>query len=152
MQMNLIRQAWLLLLIPLMGCSGKEKLDFVHIEGTLMLDGKPLPLALVEFMPELKGYGAEMNSTAVTDAKGKFVLVRGAEPGTVIGTHRVVVNEGPPPAGTRGQDAASQTKLGEYMRALTNRPIPEKFGNYAATPARAVIKEENKNLIVELKR
>ena len=34
------------------GCSNKEKIVLVEIEGKLMMDGKPVPLAQIDFMPE----------------------------------------------------------------------------------------------------
>lgn len=135
-----------------LGCGGKEPLQVVEVEGTLLLDEKPLPLAFVEFMPELKGHGAEANSNAMTDEQGKFKLMHGAEPGAVIATHRVVVNEGQPPAGARGQDAASQTKLTDYMNSLKNRPIPGRYGSYSTSNARVEIKGEDKKLVVKLTR
>ena len=134
------------------GCGSKEPLGMVEVEGTLLLDDKPLPLALIEFMPELKGHGAEANSTAVTDVEGKFKLVRGNDAGAVVASHRVVVNEGPPPAGARGQDAASQAKLTEYMNALKNRPIPARYSNYSQTPLRVEIKAADKNLVLKMTR
>lgn len=142
----------LLCLGLMLGCGGKEPLSLVEIEGTLLLDDKPLPLAQVEFMPELKGHGAEANSYAVTDENGKFKLLKGAEFGAVVATHRVVVNEAPPPAGARGQDEASQAKLTQYMNSLKNRPIPPRYSNFSATTAKVEIKAADKNLIVKLTR
>ena len=152
--MRILRDMMCLAILgTLMGCGGgKEPLVMVEVEGTLLLDDKPLPLAQVEFMPEFKGHGAEANSSAVTDENGKFKLQRGSEFGAVIATHRVVVNEGPPPDGTRGQDAASQAKLTEYMSALKNRPIPTKYANFSASTARVEIKAADKNLVIKLTR
>lgn len=141
-----------LCVIALPGCSPKQPPPMVIIEGTLKLNGQPLGLALIEFMPELKDFGAQMNSNAVTDANGKFRLMRGDQPGAVVASHRVVINEGPPPSGTRGQDAASQAMLTEYMSQLKNRPIPSRFGNYSATPLRVEVKEENRDLVIEMNR
>lgn len=135
-----------------LGCGTKEPLSMVEVEGTLLLNDQPLPLALVEFMPELKGHGAQSNSTALTDAEGKFKLVRGNENGAVIASHRVVVNEGPPPAGARGQDEASQAKLTQYMNSLKNRPIPPQYSNYSQTPLRVDIKAADKNLVLKMTR
>ncbi|MBL8822506.1 MAG: hypothetical protein JNJ77_07965 [Planctomycetia bacterium] len=139
-------------LVLLLGCSGKPIPQFVVTEGTLMLDGKPLPLALVEFMPDVKNFGAEVNSTAVTDANGKFVMICGNTLGAMVATHRVVINEGPPPAGTRGQDAESQTKLAEYTSKLTNRPIPANYGNFSSTPLRVEITAEKRDHILNMKK
>ena len=43
-------------------------------EAHLTLDGQPLPMAYVEFVPELKNFGAEYTSSAVTDENGKFEM------------------------------------------------------------------------------
>lgn len=74
------------------GC-GKEY-ELAEVEGVLLLDGKPLPQALVEFHPDgTKG----PSSGAETDSEGKFVL-RYFQPGAaahaggaVVGRHKVIV-------------------------------------------------------------
>lgn len=139
-------------LLLILGCSGKPVPQFVVTEGTLMMDGKPVPLALVEFMPDVKQFGAEVNSSAVTDANGKFSLICGNTPGAMVATHRVVINEGPPPAGTRGQDAESQARLAEYTSKLTNRPIPPIYGNFSSTPLRVEITAEKRDHVLNMKK
>lgn len=134
------------------GCSGKETIIMVPIEGTLLLDGKPLPQAQVEFMPEFKGHGAQANSYAITDDKGKFKLINGAEEGAAIATHRVVINDAPPPASARGQDEASQQRLTDYVNSLKNRPIPVMYQTYTATPLRVEVKAEKRDIVIELRR
>jgi hypothetical protein len=60
--------------VGLVGC-GKRLPPIVSVEGTVVLDGKPLPRAAVEFMPVLDDFGAETVSAAITDDKGHFVLI-----------------------------------------------------------------------------
>lgn len=135
------------------GCSNKEKIVLVPVEGKLMMDGKPVPLAKIDFMPEFKGHGAESNSYAITDDKGQFVLLYGAgEPGCAIATHRVVINEAPVTADMRGQDEASQNRLAAYNNSLKNRPLPLNYQSYSSTPLKIEITGEKKDLIVELRR
>lgn len=134
------------------GCSNKEAIVLVPVEGKLMMDGKPVPLARIEFMPEFKGHGADANSYAITDENGKFVLAKGTEPGVAIATHRVVINEAPPPDGTRGQDDASQAKLAAYTRTLKNRPLNSRYQIYSSTPLRVEITGEKHDLVIEMHR
>lgn len=134
------------------GC-GKTPPQVVEVEGVLYLDDQPLPFAQVEFMPELKHFGAEYNSMAVTDAQGRFKLeCSNGQPGAAVATHRVVITEGPPPEGARGMDARSQTRLAEYMANLPNRPIPEYLGNYSKTPVRVEVKPDQKSYEIRIQR
>ena len=64
----------LVALLSSTGCSPKMP-PVVPVSGTVYLDGQPLPLARLEFVPELKNFGAESNSTAVTDEAGHFTLI-----------------------------------------------------------------------------
>ena len=112
------------------GCTKKPP-SFTPAEGTVTLNGQPLPHAKVEFCPELENFGAEFNSTAVTDEKGHFSF--GAD-GAAVGKHKVVILDGPPPAEARGMSEKAQNALTEYKKNLKNRPIPSKYGSYSQTP------------------
>jgi hypothetical protein len=117
--------------LVVLGCA-KTPPPVTAVEGTVLLDGKPLPHALVQFMPESSDFGAELNSTGVTDEMGHFTVtcMRSNEPGAVVGKHKVVVSEGPVP----GEIKRNQEKVAEFTAKLKNRPIPANYGNYTATP------------------
>lgn len=72
------------------GCGrGDAGPELAPVSGTVTLDGKPLPGAIVTFFPEaVKGspaYGA-------TDSAGKFTLRSTRDrAGTVLGSHRVEI-------------------------------------------------------------
>ncbi|MFT3882280.1 MAG: hypothetical protein QM703_21840 [Gemmatales bacterium] len=135
------------------GCSGKEKIVLVPVEGKLMMNGQPVPLARIEFMPEFKGHGAESNASATTDETGKFVLqFATGETGCAIAKHKVVINEAPVAANMRGQDEASQNRYAEYARTLKNRPLPANYQMYSTTPLTIEITGEKRDLLVEMKR
>ncbi len=76
------------------GCTPKLP-AIVPVSGTVYLDGKPLAFANIEFVPELRDFGAESNSTAVTDEEGHYSLVCSyrQQPGAVVATHHVLVME-----------------------------------------------------------
>lgn len=122
------------------GCSPSPPV-LVPVEGTVTLDGVPLPFARVEFVPDLKQFGAEYGSTAVTDENGRFVLVctLGKRPGAVVGTHKVLVAEHTPDD-LREANPATQAKLAEYRAKLKNRPIPDAYASLARSPLTVEVK------------
>jgi hypothetical protein len=82
--------------IPMTGCSGTKIPPLGLVEGTVSLDGVPLPSAIVVFTPDGQG----RSSTAVTDTAGHYALtflrdIRGAN----VGTHTVRITTA---TGTRG--------------------------------------------------
>jgi len=148
-----LRRLGLLVVLATAGCA-KTPPSVTEVEGVLLLDKKPLPNAQIEFVPELKDFGAEMNSLAVTDDKGFFRLTchYKSQAGAVVGTHRVVVSEAPTPAEMRGMDGASQAKYAEYRARLKNRPIPDVYSTAGRTPLRVEVKPDQKTYEIELSR
>jgi hypothetical protein len=144
--MNNSQRSWLLglaaataLLSP--GCSPKMP-PVVPVSGTVYLDGKPLPLACIEFVPDLKDFGAESNSYAITDEEGRYSLTFGSQQisGAVTAKHRVVVTEYIP-SEYRGLSAKAQQQLAEYQKKLKNRPIPDGYGVVSRTPLEVEVKK-----------
>jgi hypothetical protein len=121
--------------VALSGCA-RVPPPVTGAEGTVLLDGKPLPQAQVEFVPELRNFGAEMDSLAMTDDQGHFRLTctYKEQPGAVVGKHHVLVTEPPTPAEYRSQDERTQAKLAQYLAGLKNRPIPEAYATLGKTP------------------
>jgi hypothetical protein len=134
------------------GCQKKPP-PVVEASGRLTLNGKPLPHATVEFIPELKDFGAEMISTAVTDEDGRFELICAYrnQPGAVVATHRVVVTD-VTPAEARGMDGDSQMRAARRQASLKNRPIPDRYRNFTLTPVRVTVEKGKTTYDVELTR
>jgi hypothetical protein len=78
------------------GCSGSSLTFSDAVEGTLLLDGAPLPGALIEFVPDVPQGTKAPSSSGVTDEKGYFRLTRSDNhrPGAVVGNHHVVILPG----------------------------------------------------------
>jgi hypothetical protein len=132
------------------GCGGVRPPQLTEVEGVMLLDSEPLPQASVVFIPELKSFGAEYISQAVTDKDGKFKLVcrKTGDTGAVIGVHRVVVTEFMPPQ-FRGLGEEIQLKAEAYFDNLKNRPIPDVYTSIAKTPLRIeVTAEQNQYTLV----
>jgi hypothetical protein len=124
------------------------------VEGIVLLDGQPLPQARVQFVPDLTGQEAKLASSAVTDDKGRFTLQFDAreEFGAVVGRHRVLVTEPPPPQEFRSPSQRAQQGYTRYQAGLKNRPIPEVYGSVVQTPLIIEITAEQKEYTVKLKR
>ena len=82
--------ATLAMMVLLVGCSDAptDLPKLGKVSGVVTLNGKPLPNAIVSFIP-FKG----APSAAITDAEGKYVLhYKNGELGAAIGEHRVEVS------------------------------------------------------------
>ena len=111
-----------------------------------MLDGKPMPEALVEFLPDSdKGTHGPV-SGGTTDEEGRFKLLSyvGKREGTVVGSHRVLV-----------QDARSIPQA--VSDATPVRPPPPKpsriptiYASVANTPLHEVVKPGTQTITLEV--
>jgi hypothetical protein len=141
------------LAVFLAGCGKRPPQFNSQVSGVVLLDGKPLPKAKVEFQPALDGFGAEMNSSAVTDDEGRFTVVRVStqEPGASVCKHRVIISEMPTPGEFRSQDPAVQAKLVQYKASLKNRPIPTGYSS-PITAIEVEVTPDQHDYKIELKR
>src|SRR5262245_47813861 len=127
------------------GCGKAPPPPIVPVEGTLLLNGAPLPRAQVRFVPMIE-YGTEFIATAVTDDQGRFTLTCNGQPGAcAIENHVVVADE--IPERLTGENA--QRELAEYRRSLKNRPIPPKYATLGESPLRVAVKADQKEYKVE---
>jgi len=126
-------------LVCLSGCS-KGGPEFAEVEGTVTLNGKPLPNVEVVFMSELLDGKGKANpaSTSYTDEQGHYSLWcnQADTGGAVVGTYRVCVNDiaaMPLPAMEFGDDPVA---------AKAHRPgplrVPSRYSSSAKTPFRDV--------------
>jgi hypothetical protein len=139
--------------LALAGCA-KGPPPVTEVSGTVLLEGQALPQAKVEFVPELSNFGAEMNSTAITDDQGHFTLTCNykQQPGAVVGKHHVLVSERPTPGEFRSQDEQTQARYAQYLAKLKNRPIPEAYGKLAKTPLVIEVTADQKTYELRLKK
>jgi hypothetical protein len=138
-------------LAPLAGCA-RQLPPVVPVQGKVLLNGQPLPKASVTFVPQLDRFGAESNSTAVTDEKGEFTLTcaYNNQPGAVVATHVVLVADPPLPDELR--NSRDNRAIERYQAALGNRPIPPEYNTVSMSPVRVEIKKGQEPVTIELKR
>jgi hypothetical protein len=75
--------------VVMIGCGGGADLPLGQVEGTILLDGAPLPNAIVEFQPA-GSTGAGRPSVGETGPDGKYKLRFAKNQwGAVVGQHKV---------------------------------------------------------------
>jgi hypothetical protein len=124
----------------------------VPAEGVVLLEGRPLPGAEVQFVPLIQGFGGEYIATAVTDAQGRFVLRVLGRDGACACENQITVAEGPLPDDARGQSAAAQVRASQFLASLPNRPIPPRYANLAQSPLKLIVTADKREYQLELTR
>lgn len=96
-------------LLVLLGGCGRS--DIGQVDGTVTLDGQPLPDVLVEFEPVNGG----RSSSGKTDAQGKYVLdYTSSEQGAMVGEHIVRIT-------------AAETEVDEEGNRPQRANVPAKY-------------------------
>jgi len=138
--------------LVLSGCS-KSPPPAVPVEGVVTLNGKPLPNAEVQFVPMIKGFGAEYIAIGTTDEQGHFTLTcANGQEGACACENKVTVTDPPTPESGRGMSGQAQMAAARFKAALKNRPIPERYGNLAQTPLSITVTADRKDYKLELSR
>lgn len=132
-------------LIPLaagafvVGC-GSNYPETVAVTGTVTIDGKPVPEAIVTFLPT----DGRRSGTGYTDSNGRFELTTFApDDGAVPGSHEVAVNptEAPPmPGESVAPDGTPLPSARGYKP-----PFPAKYGNPKQSGFKAEVDPDGEN-------
>lgn len=139
----------LLFAVLTIGCGKEPPPAILPAQGVVLLNGAPLPNALVRLIPKI-GYGAEYIATGVSDEQGKFVLKCNGMPGACATENIVVISEADIPPQYQGENR--QRELAVYLASLKNRPIPSTYANLVSTPLQVTVSKEQPELKFELKR
>lgn len=123
----------------------------VPVSGIVILDGQPMPGAIVTFVPhgETTGYGGQ----GQTDDQGKFVArmqdgkTAAGKPGLMPGEYRVLVNKLVRPDGTVFIATDEEAPIDSNARETV---LPQ-YSDYQRTTLSATIGSGNETLKFELK-
>lgn len=74
------------------GCGGASS-DFVPVEGTIVQNGEPLAGVKVYFKPIVIPRDFDAESTAVSDAQGRYKIQTGDVDGAPVGSYRVALSK-----------------------------------------------------------
>lgn len=132
MRICLLRSAYLVVLVTLVGCSKAPTRDgpeLVKVTGTITLDGEPVEGAHIRFSPETGGPAA----FAVSDHRGRYEL-RTFDPGdgAIPGKYGISATKEVTEA---GMEFDSQAAMEAYVKEHGERPpkgetvsvLPEKY-------------------------
>ena len=114
------------------GCAGQTT---TPVEGVVLLDGKPLVGATVQFVPQEKGRDA----TGETDKSGQFVMSTfQPRDGVLPGSYKVVIS---PATGTadKAQYASAEEAMGAASKQAAKKEpagsaFPQKYARPDQTP------------------
>jgi hypothetical protein len=134
------------------GCWKRSPPPVVPVSGTVTIEGKPLPSALVTFYPTFEGFGGEIIAEGVSDGQGRYTLTCALGNGACIGRHKVTVANAPMPEDARDQTAAAHAKMRAFQQSLTNRPIGTRFGTLATTPLEVDVQADGGSYDLKLSR
>ena len=140
------------LIVVAAGCGKPKPPPIVAVKGRITINEAPLGSARIRFMPTFPGFGAEVIAEGVSDKDGGYSLTCSGSSGACVGTHRVVVEEGPLPPGASGESGEAQMKMTRYLQSLTNRPIPPQYGSIASTPLTVEVKADATDYDLKLTR
>jgi hypothetical protein len=149
------------------GCGGRT---LGHVEGRVLVDGKPLQNIQVTFVPDIRENTFGPNSSAVTDEEGRYELIceeADRSPGAVIGVHRVTlvdldaIKSAPlrqPPADENARRAGKAKNLPRTANARSSsnpkerakRRFPAQYTDLARTPLQKQVQSGNQTIDLEL--
>src|SRR5262245_24227687 len=125
------RVAFLIYVVLVAGCGSQTTSP---VEGVVLMDGKPVVGASIQFVPQGKGRDA----TGETDKSGQFVMsTYQPRDGVLPGSYKVVIS---PPTGTA--DTARYASAEEAMAATSKQAakkdatgsFPQKYARADQTP------------------
>jgi hypothetical protein len=135
----------LFVLALLCGCGGSRTSP---VKGVVLLDGRPLANASVQFVPD----GSGRDATGATNNQGEFVMSTfDPRDGVAPGTYKIVIS---PPIGE--VDTTRYESSGDAMTAATKpRPtpkstFPQRYTSASQTPLRQEVPLREPLLKIEL--
>ena len=119
----------LVILIGLAGCGGGSKTS--PVSGVVLLDGKPVADATVQFVPQEKGRDA----TGQTDKSGEFAMTTfKSRDGVVPGEYKVVISPPTGVADTKAYTTSEDAMLAAKPQAKIDSGFPQKYTRPDQTP------------------
>lgn len=144
-----VGSTWIVLGVALATGCRKSPPPLVEAQGTITLDGKPLPRASIMLFPTFKGFGSDLIAAATSDDEGRFRLECGVGKGACAGAYIATVTEYPVPPDMMRSSRTGDATIRQFYDKLPNRPIPVQFGDPTSSPVRIeIVKDQGEYEIV----
>jgi hypothetical protein len=120
---------------------------FAEVSGVVTLDGKPMPDAIVQFLPDPDRKTDGPPSSGKTDGEGRFRLTsedKHGKDGAVVGFHRVVIWDARTAAPPR-----NRWTEGKRPNTPPSR-IPPRYTRAQETPLRQEVKSGPQTITLEV--
>jgi hypothetical protein len=118
--------------VLIVGCQRGPQ--FACVEGVVFLDGKPLPDAEVQFIPDITQQAKGPPASAYTDKDGRYQVLADGNSGVVVGKNRVSINDARIMMSGNGVDAESGISApAKPARASRNR-VPAEYSDALRSP------------------
>ncbi len=129
------------------GC-GEAHYEHALVRGKVTYKGKPVPLGSVLFVPvQSPPDGSVHPASGTINPDGSYELQSKADPGAIIGEHKVIVMAIDAGQSAGARDLSKTAKVGPAPATKAVRLkslVPEKYSNLESTPlTRKVVPGEN---------
>lgn len=143
---------WIFLSIigALIGC-GDKGLHLAPVEGTVILDGKPVAEAGIMFTPV--GENAGPYASGTTNEEGVFTLRTMNEEGALVGEHRVTISKADPfgvEVDTEQLEDADFFRTKGFKIYETKDLLPSKYGDPHSSELNAKVEDSQNHFEFEL--
>lgn len=129
-------------MMALAGCSKSPEIATVN--GTVKIDGKALPGALILFEPK---EGPKISSAGVTDDNGEFHLTANDQrEGALVGTHKVVIRS----SAKFAVVADKEGDLDESASQPKAELVPSQYTQFDRTPLEQEVSAGENHVTIEI--
>jgi len=129
-------------MLALCGCA--RKVPMGQVDGTVWVDGAPVPDVMIMFVPEDRSLP---QSTGLSDSEGHFQLrCSNGQPGAAVGRHRVVLLDA-------ARAPAGRAKDDDYLPEGADAPasrIPMRYSRPDKTPLRQSVEKGSQSVPIEI--
>ena len=136
------------------GCGWEPHYEHARVHGKVTYKGKPVPLGSVLFVPVQPPPDGSMHPASGTiNPDGTYELQSTADPGAILGEHKVVVMaiDGGQPAAAPDPSKAPEVGPAPAKNAVRFKSlVPEKYSNPESTPLTHKVVPGENSLDIEL--
>ncbi len=135
--------------VGMLGCGGRQDVQFAEVEAVVLLDGSPVEGAIVTLVPVTEGQG--VSATGTTNASGRARLLPTTAGGKVQGEYYVGVIKSIVPQSTEEEEESASPSGEAYPKTPElKHVVPQRYNNPRDSGIRVTIAPGQKEVRIEL--